>query len=161
VRDLIGYQADRSFCPPDPGYNFGCAGNTSRARLQGVTLTGSQRWAALKLRGSVDFLDAKDADTGQRLRRRAAHQESVSADYDLDAWTLGASVLRVGARPDGGVQLGSYATLDLSARWRFASQWQLEAKLLNATDRDVEPARDYQGLGRQAWVGVRFDGQGL
>jgi len=161
VRDLIGYQADRNFCPPDPGYNFGCAGNTSRARLQGATVTGSQRWAAFSLRGSVDFLDAKDVDTGQRLRRRAAHQESVSADYDLDAWTLGASALRVGARPDGGVQLGSYATLDLSARWRFAPQWQLEAKLLNATDRDVEPARDYQGLGRQAWLGLRFDGQGL
>jgi vitamin B12 transporter len=161
VHDLIGYQADRSFCPPDPGYNFGCAGNTSRARLQGATLTGSQRWAALSLRGSIDFLDAKDADTGQRLRRRAAHQESVSADYDLDAWTLGASVLRIGARPDAGVQLAGYATLDLRARWRFASQWQLEAQLLNATDRAVEPARDYQGLGRQAWLGVRFDGKGL
>ncbi len=161
VRNLIGYQADPSLCPADSAYAGGCAGNISRARLQGATLTGSQRWAAFRLRGSVDFLDAKDADTGERLARRAAHQESLTADYDLDAWAVGASALRVGSRPDGGVRLESYTTLDLNARWRFASQWQLEAKLLNATDRDVEPARDYQGLGRQAWLGIRFDGMGL
>jgi vitamin B12 transporter len=129
--------------------------------LQGATLSGSQRWAAFSLRGNVDFLDAKDVDSGERLPRRAAHQESLTADYDLDAWAVGATVLRVGARPDSKALLAGYATLDLSARWRFASQWQIEAKLLNATDRDVEPARDYQGLGRQAWLGLRFDGKGL
>ncbi|HKX42036.1 MAG TPA: TonB-dependent receptor, partial [Burkholderiaceae bacterium] len=73
---------------------------------------------------------------------------------------FGAALLAVGARPDGGVQLGAYETLDLRARWRFAKQWQLEAKLLNATDRTIEPARDYQTPGRQAWIGVRYDSMG-
>ena len=44
---------------------------------------------------------------------------------------------------------------------QLAPAWQLEAKLLNATDRDVEPARDYQSLSRQAWVGLRYQGQGF
>ena len=57
--------------------------------------------------------------------------------------------------------LAAYATLDLKARVQLAPAWQLEAKLLNATDRDVEPARDYQSLGRQAWVGLRYQGQGF
>ncbi len=161
VRDLIGYQPDRAFCPADPSYDFGCAGNVSRARLQGATLSASQRWGALSLRGSIDFLDAKDADSGQRLARRAAHQESLTADYAVGAWNLAASVLGVGARPEGGVTLGSYQTLDLRATWRLAPQWQVEGKLLNATDRRIEPARDYQALGRQAWLGLRFDGAGL
>jgi vitamin B12 transporter len=51
----------------------------------------------------------------------------------------------------------AYTTIDLRARWRFAPQWQLEAKVLNATDRDIEPVRDYQALGRQGWIGVRWD----
>ena len=38
VSDLIGYQSDPSQCPP--GFNFGCAGNTSRALLQGITHPG-------------------------------------------------------------------------------------------------------------------------
>ena len=52
-------------------------------------------------------------------------------------------------------------SLDLRAAWRVMPQWRLEAKLLNALDHRVEPVRDYQGLGRQAWIGVRFDGQGF
>jgi vitamin B12 transporter len=161
VRDLIEYEADNTLCPPDTAYMFGCARNVGNARLQGATISGSQRWGAWNLSGTIDFLDAKDLETDQRLDRRAAHQENLSVDYDAGAWRFGAAVLRVGARPDSGVTLGSYTTLDLRARWRFAPQWQLEAKLLNATDRQIEPVRDYQALGRQAWIGVRYDSKGL
>lgn len=158
VRDLIGYQADRGFCPPDPGYDFGCAGNVARATLQGATLDGALELGALALRGQVDVLDAKDDDTGARLPRRAAHQESLSADWNGGGWTAGAALLRVGGRPDGGKALAPETTLDLKTAWRFAKGWSLEARLLNATDRDLEPARDYQGLGRQGWLGLRYGG---
>ncbi|HJV70095.1 TonB-dependent receptor domain-containing protein [Ideonella sp.] len=156
VRDLIGYQSDRSFCPPDAAYGFGCAANTARARLQGLTLSGGAQWGGWQWRAQFDFTDAKDADTGARLTRRAAHQASLSADYTTGAWRFGAAVLQVGARPDGGVTLPEETTLDLKARWQFAPHWSLEAKLLNATDEDLQPVRDYQGLGRQAWLGVRY-----
>lgn len=161
VRDLIAYEGNSAFCPADPSYSFGCARNVGRARLQGATLSGAQRFGALRVSGTVDFLDAKDLDTGNRLSRRAAHQESLAADYDLGAWRFGGALLAVGARPEGTATLRRYTTLDLSARWRFAPQWQLEAKLLNATDRQYEPARDYQPIGRQAWLGLRFDSKGL
>lgn len=161
VRNMIGYETDATLCPADPAYAFGCARNIGRARLQGATLSGSTRMGGLRVTATLDVLDAKDLDTHQRLVRRAAHQENISADYDLGAWRVGAAVLSVGARPDGGAQLAAYQTLDLRARWRFNPQWQIEVKLLNATNRDVEPARDYQGLGRQAWIGVRYDGKGL
>ncbi len=158
VRDLIGYQSDRAFCPPDPGYDFGCAGNIARATLQGASVGGSQKFGALSLRGQIDLVDAKDDVTQQRLPRRAAHQESLSADWDGGGWNAGASVLRLGGRVDGGKALAPETTLDLKGAWRFAKGWALEARLLNATDRDLEPARDYQGLGRQAWLGLRYGG---
>jgi vitamin B12 transporter len=162
VRDLIAYQPDQAACSADPTmYQFGCAANIGRARLQGVTLSGAQRWGGWRVGATIDFLDAKDLDTGNRLARRAAHQESLTASYDLGAWRFGAAVLSVGARPEGAATLAAYTTVDLSARWRFAPQWQFEAKLLNATDRQYEPARDYQGVGRQAWIGLRYDSQGL
>ena len=157
VHDMIGYEPDKTMCPPDISYQFGCARNISRARLQGATISGSHRWGAFHISGTFDLLDAKDVDTGKRLIRRAAHQESLAADYDVGAWNLGASVLAVGARPDGTATLASYETLDLRARWRFAPQWQFEAKVLNITNRKIEPIRDYQTPGRQAWIGVRFD----
>lgn len=161
LRDMIGYEGDRSFCPADPAYDFGCARNINRAKLQGATVSVAHRFGDLRLSGVVDFLDARDEATGARLSRRAAHQESVAADYSAGVWRFGASLLNVGARPDGGAQLGSYTTVDLKAAWRIAPTLQLEARLLNATDRDIEPARDYQSLGRQAWIGLRYDGLGL
>jgi vitamin B12 transporter len=158
LRDLIAYESDRSFCPVGTAYDYGCARNVNRARLTGLTLVGEQRLGTLTLRGTVDFLDAKDEATDTRLTRRAAHQESLAGDWRLGDWTLGAAVLRVGARPDGGKVLDAYTTLDLKAHWRFAPSWRLETRLLNATDRDIEPARDYQSPGRQGWIGVRYDG---
>ena len=161
VRDQIGYQPDSAFCPAGAGYQYGCAANVSRARLTGATLAASTRMGGLTLRGNVDVLDAKDVDTGSRLPRRAAHQESFTADYTTGAWNFSAALLAVGSRPDAGVVLGGYETLDLRSTWRVAPQWVLEAKLLNATNRNIEPLRDYQALGRQAWVGVRFDSAGF
>ncbi|HEY4082922.1 MAG TPA: TonB-dependent receptor [Burkholderiaceae bacterium] len=160
VRNLIGYDPDPNGTDCPAGY-FGCAGNTSRAKLQGATLSAGQRWGGLNLRANVDLLDARDENSGARLARRAAHQESLMADYDAGNWTVGASLVDVGARPDGSANLGAYALIDVRATWHFLPQWRLEAKVLNVADRDTQPVRDYQGLGRQAWIGLRFDSKGL
>lgn len=160
VRDMIGFEADSTRCPNDPAYAFGCARNIGNARLQGVSISSSSRWGPWRATAAIDVLDAKDRDTGQRLTRRAAHQASLAADYDVGAWRFGGVLLAVGARPEGTVTLASYETLDLRVLWRFRPQWQLEVKLLNATNRTFEPARDYQSLGRQAWIGLRFNSEG-
>ena len=160
VRNLIGFDPDPNGTDCPTGY-FGCAANTTRATLQGATIGVAQSWGGLTLRGTVDFVDAKDADTGSRLPRRAAHQETLAADYVRGVWSIGASVLDVGSRPDGGITLGGYAVADLRATWAFVPHWRLEAKVLNVLNHRIEPVRDYQGLGRQAWIGVRFDGKGI
>ena len=160
VSNLIGFDPDPNGTDCPPGF-FGCAANTSRARLQGATFSAAQRWGGLDLRATLDLLDATDADTGVRLARRAAHQETLAADYASGPWSIGGSLVDVGSRPDGGVVLGGYAVVDVWATWRFQPKWRLDAKLLNALDHRVEPVRDYQGLGRQAWLGIRYDGQGL
>jgi vitamin B12 transporter len=161
VRDLIGYEGDRAFCPADPAYDFGCARNIGRAQLQGASLSGGWQTGAFTLRGSGEWLDAKDRDTGQRLARRAAHQQTLSLRWQGGAWAAGMQALRVGARPEGGQTLAAYTTVDLTASLALAPRWRVEARLLNATNRDVEPARDYQALGRQAWIGLRLDSVGL
>lgn len=156
IRDLIGYDPDSTGTTCPAGY-FGCAANTARATLKGATLQTAHDWGFMRLTAVFDFLDARDDSTGQRLNRRATHQASIGADYLADRWSTGATFTRVGSRPDGNVRLGSYAVLDLRADWKLDTRWKLEAKLLNALDRDIEPVRDYQGLGRQFWLGVRVD----
>jgi vitamin B12 transporter len=156
VRDLIGYESDRSRCPADPAYDFGCAANLKSATLQGATLAAAHRAGPLALKLQYDWLDASDDATGEPLPRRARHQGTLGADWTAGAWTWAASLLYLGQRPDGGEQLATETTLDLAATWRMAGPWSLQARLLNATDEDCEPVRDYQGLGRQAWLVLRY-----
>ena len=157
VRNLIGYQSDPALCPPDPAYVFGCAGNIGKARLQGLTLAAAQRWGGFTLRGTLDLLDAEDRSTGQPLPRRAEQQASVDTLWERGAFNYGATLLYLGSRPDGGKTLAAETTLDLQARWRIAPQWALQMLLRNATDTDIEPARDYQGLGRQWLLALRWE----
>jgi vitamin B12 transporter len=154
VRDLIAYEPDRSFCPAGSDYDNGCARNVDRARLQGASLQAAHRFGALSLRGSL-------AVTQVELPRRATHQASVHAEWTHAAWTFAASALGVGERRDGATDVAPYDTADLQARWRFARQWQLEARLLNVFDRQYETVRDYPGLPRQTWVGLRYAGAGF
>lgn len=159
VSDLIGYQADPNLCPP--GFPFGCAGNTARALLQGITMQGLQQWGNFQFTLALDWLNAKDRDTDEQLPRRAANQQTFAVNWTEGPWQLGGTVLRVSQRPDAGVLLPAYALLNLNARWRFERFWQIEARLQNATGRDYQPARDYQDVGRQFWIGLRYDGKGL
>ena len=142
-------------CPPDPAYAFGCAANTKRALLKGATFSASQRLGAWAMKAQLDLLRARDQDSGAPLDRRANTQASAGADWTAAAWTLGAWLMHVGERPDGGKTLAAETTLDLLATWRVAPGWDLQAKVVNATNVDLEPARDYQGLGRQAWISLR------
>jgi vitamin B12 transporter len=159
VSDLIGYQADPAQCPP--GFDFGCAGNTSRALLQGLTVQGLQQWGHFQFTLALDWLNAKDTDTDQRLPRRAANQQTLAVDWNEGPWQLGATLLNVGSRPDAGEWLPAYQLLNLNARWRFERDWQVEARLQNALDKAYQPVTDYQGMPRQFWIGLRFDGRGL
>ncbi len=128
------------------------------ARLQGASIDGRTRWASGSLAARFEWLDATDRSTGQTLARRAKQQASLTLSQQAGPVRLSAEVLHVGERPDSGVWLPAYATLDLLAAWRPLPGLEVQAKLLNATDRDIEPVRGYQALGRQALLVLRWQG---
>lgn len=160
VRDLIGYEPDRSFCPSDPSYDFGCARNIDSAHLKGASLSargvaaGAWHWAA-----GVELLDATDDKTGTRLLRRAAHTANASLAYHAENWGARAAVQGVGKRPDIGGDLPAYELLDLSTHYVLARNWRVEAKLFNALDKRYEPVKNYGAPGRALWLVLSYDSQ--
>lgn len=157
VRDLIGYESNPANCPADPAYAFGCAANINRAQLDGTTLAARQALGAWALKAQWDTLRARDGLSGAPLARRARQQGTVAVDWQQGDWSAGVSLRHLGSRPDGGRQLAAEDTVDVSTSWKFARAWTLQAKLLNAGNASTEPARDYQGLGRQAWLVLRHE----
>jgi vitamin B12 transporter len=160
VKDLIGYEGDRTWCPSDPAYDYGCARNINRAQLQGLSWTAGWATGPWDLKAHWEFLDAKDVLRGTRLSRRAAQQGQLRMQWSRQEWLWSATLLHLGARPDAGVTLAAETTLNLLGQWQLLPQWSLQAKLVNATDQKIVPARDYQGLGRQAWIVLRYEAQG-
>jgi vitamin B12 transporter len=133
--------------------------NIPRARIDGWSLGYEGRLSAWDLRANLDLLDPRNAVNQRLLPRRARHQATVAADYSVGAWTFGGALIHVGQRFDDAANatpLGAYATLDLSADWRFAPEWSAQAKLNNLADRHYETAYGYQQPGRALYLTLRW-----
>src|SRR5690606_18908461 len=95
VTNLINFAAGGTCGDP-----FGCYLNTGNAEYNGITLAGSYRLAGVQLRGSLDFQNPHDRDTGKQLARRARRHASLGAETQLAGWTLGAELQASGRRFD-------------------------------------------------------------
>lgn len=144
VRELIQFICDANFnCAPQ---------NVAQARLTGATLAVNHTIGRLRIEGSIDVLDAKNLITGKLLPRRAREAGQLTIAGPLAAGLEASGTLRaVGRRFDDAAnrnRLPAYEVLDLSARWTFATGWQLAAAVDNVFDRDYQAARGYSTGGR-------------
>lgn len=133
--------------------------NIPRARIDGWTLAYGGALGQWSLRASLDLLDPRNVTTGRQLPRRAEEQATLGADWSQGAWRFGGSLLSVGQRFDDAAnlnRLGGYTTVDLYADWQFASDWSLQGKVNNLTDRVYETAMGYNQPGRAFYVTLRW-----
>jgi vitamin B12 transporter len=147
VRDLIVFG----------GVDFR-AENIDRASIDGAELDWHGEFAALTLSANATWQDARDAETGEALLRRAPRKANIAADWRFDnAATLGLDASFVSRRPDFGGDLGGYARVDLRAAAPLSGGWRLEARLENLGDRDYALVNGYETAGRSGSVAIRWD----
>ncbi|GAB2543314.1 TonB-dependent receptor [Simplicispira piscis] len=155
VANLINFAAGGTCGEP-----FGCYLNTGNAEYSGVTLAGSYQLAGVQLRGSVDFQNPHDRDTGKQLARRAKRHATLGADTVLSGWTLGAEMQASGRRFDNAANtkvLGGYTLFNLYASTRLARDYTLLARIDNAADKNYETAGTYATGGRQLYIGLKWE----
>ncbi|MEN5423878.1 TonB-dependent receptor [Comamonas aquatica] len=149
-----------AWAPVDPGNPGGMwqPFNVDSARLKGWTLGYQLAWHAWALTANYEHLDAYNGK-GQRLRDRLPeHQASLSLDKRFGAWRLGTSALYVGSRTDvsGSLHLGGYSTMDVHAEYQFATDWVLQGRVANLTDRVYETAYGYNQRGRAGFLTLKW-----
>ncbi len=139
------------------------ANNIERARIRGVELTGGASFGAWSLRGQVGRLDARNLSVGRnhgkRLPRRPTQSARIDLDHDAGAFGFGISGIAEGARWDNvanTLRVGGYGTVDARASWRFASDWTLQASVVNAFDRRYETSAYYRQPGRDFGLSLRW-----
>ncbi|MEO8159889.1 MAG: TonB-dependent receptor [Arenimonas sp.] len=134
--------------------------NIDRAAIDGAELDFHARFGRLGLQGNASFLDARNADTGEALLRRARRKAALSADWRFDnGASLGIDLIAASARPDvGGVRLGGYSRVDLRATAPLAAGWIFEARVENLSDHDYQLVDGYNTPGRSGLLSLRWAG---
>jgi len=148
VRDLIAFVGP-TFQPV----------NVDRARIEGWTLGYDAQLGAWGLHAALDLLDARNAQNGRKLPRRADEQLTASLDYATGDWKLGGTLIAASERFDNTantVRLPGYATLDLHADRALSRDWTLQARLNNLADKPYETARGFNQPGRAVYLTLRY-----
>jgi len=136
--------------------------NIASARLGG--LEGELAWlqGAWRLEQSVTWLQAEDRSAGtvdRKLPRRPEWSGKTSVHWQSNSLQLGTSVNWAARRYDDLAntrELGSYATVDLTADWQATRLLALQLRVANAFDRAYELATWYPALGREVFLSVRY-----
>jgi len=137
--------------------------NISKARIRGVEGQLGVNLAGWQLQGYLGWLQPRNEDggvnDGRTLPRRPGRTARVDLDRRFGAFGVGATVNAAGRSYDDAANrhpLAGYATTDLRASWRFAPDWQVEARLANVFDRHYETVWYFNQPGRSAFLTLRY-----
>ncbi|MDQ5880656.1 MAG: vitamin transporter [Pseudomonadota bacterium] len=160
VRDLLDYVSGVA-----PSW-IGTYGNLNSATLQGASFSYARRSGDWEYRGNLDWLSAKDDETGNTLQRRARQTGTIELRRQLGQFNLGTQLQGVSSRYNNRAntqKLDGYGLLNLDANYRIDRDWSLFAKLNNLLDKEytlvrstLSPYNDYETPGRNLFVGVRY-----
>lgn len=142
VRDLVSFS----------GANFQAI-NIARARIDGAELEYSLARGAWQFDSTLTWQDPINADTGQRLLRRAARKANASLGYRFDGdIALSLDGQWASSREDVGGALPGYGLTHLRLSWPLARDWRLHLRVENLLDRDYTLLRGYSTPGRNLTV---------
>lgn len=141
--------------------------NVNEARIRGAELTAGFESDGWRADAALTLLDPEDRESGNRLQRRSGKTLRLDLSKQVGTWDFGGTVVAEGYRYDdrsNDDRLPGFATLDLRAGWRFASDWSTRLTLANVLDKEYSTARydssndlDYIAAGRTAMLTVRYD----
>lgn len=160
IKDLLDYVSGTA-----PTW-IGTYGNLNSATLKGASFQFARRSGPWEYRAALDWLSAKDDETGNTLQRRAPRTGTLELRRQFGDLNVGAQLQGVSSRYNNRTntqQLDGYGLLNLDASYRLDRDWTLFARLNNALDKEytlvrstMSPNNDYATAERNLFVGVRY-----
>jgi len=138
------------------------AENVDSARATGAEVAASGRIGQWEWSGNLNVVRAVNAETNERLLRRAPYVINAALAYDAERWRAGVELSYVGPRDDLDIntfqrtELAAYALARIVGTWRVANGVALRARVENLTDEKYETVSGYNVQPRTAFVGVEF-----
>ena len=138
--------------------------NLPRVEIDGISLSYEGRWRDVDLTASYDDTDPRNATVGsanfgKQLARRAKQALRLGADWQLGAWSAGASLAAFSHRFDNAnnsTRLGGYGTLDVRAEWALSQTLRLGLRINNVGDKTYNTVLGYEQPGREGFITLRY-----
>jgi vitamin B12 transporter len=131
--------------------------NIGSAEIRGAQLSYEYRGDGFSVRTELVKQRADNADTGERLLRRAEETASLTYTRDIGVHRLGLSIVASGDREDyAGVRLAGYVLANLTGQIRLNDGWTLNARIENLLDSEYQTAENYRMQQRGAFVELKY-----
>ena len=137
--------------------------NINKAHIQGLSLAANQSWGNLNLQANADIQSPKDEASGHTLVRRANRNFKLNLSYDYQDWQFGAETLSASARYNNLAntqRLSGYTLCNLTASYKLAQDWRLQARANNIFDKKYTLAADgnipYNTPSANLFVNIRY-----
>jgi vitamin B12 transporter len=131
--------------------------NIGRATIQGVTLTGNQRLgSSTLLRGSVDWLDPRNADTGELLPQRAQQVLKLAVDQSIGRARLTAELYATSSRRDSfsGDTLAGFNLVNLAASYPVSDHAEVQLRWNNVFGQQYTLVQGYNTPGSNVFMNL-------
>ena len=136
-----------------------CFYNVNAASVEGVTLSGARSLGLMRLKGSVDVLNPRNAITGKDLSLRAKQVIMLGGEMPFRGWTVGAEVQDVGPTFDNAANSlinAGYTLLNVRAHALVRKDWTLALRLNNATDQSYQKVKGYSIAGANFFATLQW-----
>jgi vitamin B12 transporter len=138
--------------------------NLNKTVVQGLSLTGSQRWGDLQLQANIDIQSPRDDATDNLLARRANRHGALNLSYNWGNWRFGAETTASSKRYNNlanTIDLDGYALFNLTTAYQVNQDWTIQARANNILDKNYVLAVDgnninYNTPGANLFVNVRW-----
>ncbi len=136
--------------------------NVDSASIMGIEMEAAMLVSRWQIGAALTLLSAEQKGgtyDGNSLPRRPGEILEIRADRSFDKLSVGGSIRGAGKTYDdlaNTTPIDSYAVVDLRSAFRFASHWELTAKVANLFDEDYEHASFYKQPGRRFFVGMKW-----
>ena len=132
--------------------------NVGEAEIKGVELEVKLDTDIVSHEFYLDYKDPVDKSGAEdtQLAYRSKRGAKWNAYATFDQWTLGSQYLYQGERFNGNTRLPSYSLWNFTASYAVNQNWDVNAKLSNAFDKDYEMYTGYATPGRQYFVSADY-----
>lgn len=135
--------------------------NVQQARIRGIELVLGQTIGNLIWNFNYTYQDPENRSAGvphQQLTYRPRQLLNLSADYNMQKWTVGGSFHAEDSRTTGDytADLSGFVLFDTRVSYQVTPEFSVQAKLANAFDVENTSYRGYQQEGRTAWLTLRY-----